>query len=90
MTRLRVGILLLGLMPVLQGHTGDMLAALNCIQDVQIITVGLDMTSWTFAASCTAHTATAVTLRCVPELSGMHPSQDTFKASASMLAFLVW
>ena len=42
------------------------------------------------AASCTAHTTVAVTLWWVPELSGMHPSQDTLdKASASMLAFPV-
>ena len=39
--------------------------------------------------SCTTHTAVAVTLWWVHELSGMHPSQDTLdKASASMLAFL--
>ena len=38
--------------------------------------------------SYTAHTAVAVTFRWVPELSGMHPSQDTpDKASTSMLVF---
>ena len=43
------------------------------------------------AASWTAHTASAVTLRWVPELSGMHPGQDTLnKASVSVLVFPAW
>ena len=44
-------ICLLSLMSVLQGHTGDLLTVLDCIQNVQITTVGLNGTCRAFEGS---------------------------------------
>ena len=75
-------------MPVFQGHTGNLLTVLNCIQDMQIAAVGLYGAYKPFEGGLfTALTAVAMTFRWVPELSGMYPGQNTLdKASASILA----
>ena len=75
-------------MSVFYGHAGDLLTVLYGVQDVQIAAVCLYGAYGAFEGSLlhVGSTAAAMTWMWVPELSGMHPSQDTLnKVSASIL-----
>ena len=65
-------------MPVLYGHTGNLLTVLDCIQDVQIAAGDLYGAYWPLKGSLlySLHCCGCDLIGAVPELSGLHPGQD--------------